>query len=156
MAEFWDAIQVIFDKLILMKLSVHSPTFDLRLNEEAVPHIIDLHKLLYAGFHSCSISDIDLETSIANAVVKLQYIRLLKQVLWSNKDDIWKKKFDSVRSRTDIIYRSTCLPVHLAAGSWLDSFSNSCRLDCTDRRFRVRASFRSFPLEFTVGWPSLG
>ena len=104
MAEFWDAIQVIFDKLILMKLSVHSPTFDLRLNEEAVPHIIDLHKLLYTGFRSCSISDINLETSISNAVVKLQYIRLLEQVLWSNKDDIWKKKFDSVRSRTDIIY----------------------------------------------------
>ena len=32
----------------------------------------------------------------------------------------------------DRIYRSTCLPVDLAADSWLDSYSSSCGLDCTD------------------------
>ena len=46
----------------------------------------------------------------------------------------------------DINYRSTCLPVHLAADSSLDSYSNSCGLDCTDRRVRAM----SFPLEFTI------
>ena len=53
-----------------------------------------------------------------------------------------------------ILHRSTCLPVHLAADSWLDSYSSSCGLDCTDRRFRVMV--RSFPLEIYHGWPSSG